>query len=90
MELNFKPLGEVELLEEVPKNAKLLVETGGKVKRAPAKLGGNIFVYDAFELYEKGEIEVPIEVAKELIEQIKLSDALAFRMFVSEENDYTV
>lgn len=41
MAYEFKKLGEVEVLEEVPEGANALIEVGGDIKRVPGSgLGG--------------------------------------------------
>lgn len=88
MELNFKPLGEVELLEKPPKDANVLVEVGGKIKRAPAKLtggGGNGGIYTldlssfAMEEPENGQWVIPFNEALDIINDVKTSSGLALK-----------
>lgn len=97
MELNFKPLGEVELLEKPPKDANVLVEVGGKIKRAPAKLtggsgGGNggIYTLDLSsyigESLDSSEIVVSLQEALDIINGIKASGGFSIKATMPEEN----
>lgn len=100
MELNFKPLGEVELLEKPPKDANVLVEVGGKIKRAPAKLtggnvgvsgGGNggIYTLDLSsyigESLDGSEIVVSLQEAQNIINGVKASSGLAVKALIASE-----
>lgn len=96
MELNFKPLGEVELLEKPPKDANVLVEVGGKIKRAPARLtggssGGNggIYTLDLSsyigESLDSSEIIISLQEALDIINGIKASSGFAIKAIMPEE-----
>lgn len=99
MELNFKPLGEVELLEKPPKDANVLVEVGGKIKRAPAKLtggGGNggIYTLDLSSYTEDplggSEIIISLQEALDIINDVKTSDGLALKIEDLKNSDIPV
>ena len=83
MELNFKPLGAVESVDEIPENAKLLIEDNGKIRRAPAVLNNNgekVFVYDATYLWDNSRKELPYEEAVELLKEFKNNDVIVFKI----------
>lgn len=91
--MNFQKLGEVEYLNEVPKDANLFVEYGGKVKRTPAKLGGSNFAsFDLLPLLmnldsgsEIPMIECSLEEAYSYINKVKESDGVILYMNIPED-----
>ena len=91
--MNFQKLGEVEYLNEVPKDANLFVEYGGKVKRAPVKLGGSNFAsFDLLPLLMNMDtgsgnpmIECSLEEAYNYINEVKESDGVILYANVPED-----
>ena len=90
--MNFQKLGEVEYLNEVPKDANLFVEYGGKVKRAPAKLGSNFASFDILPLLmnmntnsEIPMVECSLQEAYSYINKVKESDGVILYVNVPED-----
>lgn len=90
MAYEFTKAGEVDVLEYMPENSNILVESGGDVKRLPSTLfsggsGGNTYKLniDKYGLMGAGEVEIPYEEAEEIFKAILNADAYCVEVTIA-------